>query len=49
MPKFNVTVQMTRNISVWAEDEQHAEEKAVDVVLGWNGILDANATEVEEE
>lgn len=51
MPRFIVQVKYTmqRPISVYASDEGEAEEKACDVVLGWNGVVDAEATDVEEE
>lgn len=50
MPRFNVTVRytQTKEISVYARDETEAEEKAVDIVLGWNGVLDAEADDVTE-
>jgi len=43
MPKWIVTVQFTQSkeITVYAKDESEAEEKAVDIVLKWNGIDDA--------
>ncbi len=51
MPRFNVTVryEQEKDIGVWARDEQEAEEKAVDIVEGWNNVLRAEAREVEEE
>ncbi len=49
MPKFSVTVNMTRKLSVYADDEDEACEKAVDIVLKWDGIEDAEATDAEEE
>lgn len=50
MPRFNVTVRytQTKEISVYASDEQAAQEKAVEIVNGWNGVLDAEADDVEE-
>lgn len=51
MPKFNVTMSITNKkvVTVYAKDEQHAEEKAVDLVNGWQNVLDCEALEVEEE
>lgn len=51
MPRFNVTVryEQERGIGVWARDEQEAEEKALDIVEDWNGVLRAEARDVEEE
>ena len=53
MPKYNVTVRITKTlekpISVYASDESEAEEKAVDIVLGWDGIDDAESVDVEED
>lgn len=48
MPRFNVTVRytQTKEISVYAADEQAAEEKAVEIVNSWNGVLDAEADDV---
>lgn len=52
MPEYEVKIRVTRNIStpiiVYAADEAGAEEKAVDIVLKWDGIEDAEAVEVEE-
>ena len=52
MPEYEVTISVTRKlktpIMVYASDEAEAEEKAVDIVLGWDGIEDAEAVEVEE-
>lgn len=51
MPRFNVTVryEQEKQISVYARDEQEAEEKAVGIVEGWNNVLSAEAVDVEEE
>lgn len=48
--QFKVTVSYTqeKDITVWAEDEADAEEKACDVVLKWQNVTDAEATDVEE-
>jgi hypothetical protein len=49
--RYSVTVSysQTKEIGVWAKDEQEAEEKAVDIVLGWNNVDDAEAVDVSEE
>lgn len=50
--KYEVTLNVTRvlqkPITVYADDEAEAMEKATDIVLGWDGIVDAEATEAEE-
>lgn len=50
MPRYTVTVryEMEREIKVYARDEQAAEEKACEIVEGWNGVISAEATAVEE-
>lgn len=52
MPKYEVTMNITRKldkpISVYADDEAEAEEKAVDIVNGWDNVDDCEAVEVEE-
>lgn len=51
MPRFTVTVryEQTKEISVYARDEQAAGEKAVEIVEGWNNVTSAEAESVEEE
>lgn len=51
MPRYTVTVSFTqsKDISVYARDEQTAEEKAVEIVEGWNNVTSAEADHVEEE
>ena len=48
MLKYSVTVSMTRKIEVYAKNEDEAEDKAVETVIKWNGILDAESVDVEE-
>lgn len=50
MPKYNVTVSYTmeRPIAVYASDEAEAEEKACDIVAKWNGVVETEATDIEE-
>ena len=48
MPKYNVTVQITRKIEIYAKDEEIAEDKAVDIILKWDGVYDCEAVDVEE-
>lgn len=52
MPKFTVEVEFTstrtKEINVYARDEQEAEEKAVEIVNGWDGVNDAQAINVTE-
>ena len=51
MPRYTVTVryEQTKEIHVYARDEQEAEEKAVDIVLGWDGVIDATTEDVVGE
>jgi hypothetical protein len=52
MPKYEVKLQVTRELdkifTVYAADNAEAEEKAVEIVLAWDGIVDAQATHSEE-
>ena len=50
MPKFIVTVryEQEKELTVWADDENEAEDKASEIVMGWSGVIDAEATNVEE-
>lgn len=51
MPRFAVTVryEQTKIINVYARDESEAEEKAVEIVEGWNNVISAEADDVSEE
>lgn len=51
MPRFNVTVryEQEKQISVYARDEQEAEEKAVEIVEGWNNVRSAEAVDVDRD
>lgn len=51
MPRYKVQVryEQEREISVWAKDESEAEEKACEIVEGWNDVISAEANGVEEE
>ncbi len=50
MPRYLVSLRMeqTKEIRVWARDEADAEERAFEIVLGWEGVLSAEAEAVEE-
>lgn len=50
MPRYNVIVKYTmqRPISVYADDEAEAQEKACDVVNKWKDVIDSEAVETEE-
>ncbi len=50
MTRYVVTVryELEREISVYARDERRAEEKAVDIVMGWSGVITADAEAVTE-
>lgn len=51
MPRYTVLVRYEQNkeITVHARDEQAAEEKAVEIVEGWNNVLSAEATDIERD
>lgn len=51
--KYLVTVEYTtkrtKELTIYAPSESEAEEKACDIVLGWNDVDDAEAISVEED
>lgn len=49
MPRYRVNIryEQEKEITVYARDEQAAEEKACEIVEGWNGVLSAEANDVE--
>lgn len=49
MPRYRVTVryEQEKDLTIYARDEQEAEEKAAGIVEGWNGVLSAEANDVE--
>lgn len=49
MPKFSVTLELkqSKTLDIYAADEDEAEEKAIDIVLKWKNVDDAEVTEVE--
>ena len=51
MPRYRVTVRYSfeKDIGVWARDESEAEEKACDIVGNWYDVVDAEATDCEED
>lgn len=51
MPRYRVTVryEQEKEFTVYARDESAAEEKACEIVEGWNGVLSAEAQDVEED
>lgn len=52
MPRYEVTMKITKTLSkpiaVYARDEAEAEEKACDIVLGWDDVDDAEMVDIEE-
>ncbi|HEX7072944.1 MAG TPA: hypothetical protein VF226_02805 [Hyphomicrobiaceae bacterium] len=50
--KYIVTVEYTttrqKELTIYAGSEDEAEQKACDIVLGWNDVDDAEAIEIEE-
>lgn len=51
MPRYRVQVQytQTRDIGVWAKDENAAMDKAAEIVEGWDKVDSAEAIEAEED
>lgn len=51
MPKYAVTVryEMERVLTVYARDEAAAEDKACEIVEGWNDVRSAEAVDVEAD
>jgi hypothetical protein len=53
MADFTVRVSYTKRyekeLSIFAKDEQHAEEKAVDIVQRWDGVVDVEVTDIARE
>ena len=49
--KYLVTVAMTfhKQISIYAPTEAEAEEKAEEIVSGWNNVENCEVLEVEED
>lgn len=50
MPRYTVTVrfEQEKEITVYARDEQAAEEKACEIVEGWNNVISAEAVDCED-
>lgn len=50
MPRYRVTVrfEQTKELEVYAHDEQAAEERAAEIVSGWNNVTSAEAEDAEE-
>ena len=48
--KYLVTVSFTctKELTVYAQSEAEAEDKAVDIVLKWNNVDDAESVDVTE-
>lgn len=53
MSKYIATVEyhvkFEKEIDVYADNIDLAEEKAVGIVEGWNGVVDAEVTKIESE
>jgi nickel-dependent lactate racemase len=51
MAKFKVTVNVTyqKEITVFANDEAEAKEKATDIVKEWSNVHDVEAVDAEEQ
>lgn len=43
-----VTYTLTKELKVWARDEEAAQEKAKEIVLDWRGTTSAEAGQPEE-
>ena len=48
--QYTVTIryEQERKLTIWADDEQTAKEKAVEIVERWNGVISAEAWDVSE-
>lgn len=51
MPRFRVTVEytMARDLAIYARDEEHAKERAEEIVMAWKDVQHAEATDAEED
>lgn len=51
MPRYLVTVAMTfhKDVTIYADDEDEAEEKAEELVAGWNNVESVEVLEVTAE
>lgn len=49
MPKFKVTVEITRKVVIYASDEHEAKEKAEKVVMDWKDVENVDAIDAEED
>lgn len=52
MPRYEVTMKVTKMLNkpivVYASDEAEVEEKACDIVLGWEDVVDCEAVDFYE-
>jgi hypothetical protein len=52
MPRYAVQVRFkserTKEIFVWARDDEEAADKACEIVERWDGVVEADAEVVEE-
>ena len=48
MPRYRVTVKITRKLDCWADDENEAIDKACEIVSAWKDVEDVDAEEAEE-
>lgn len=50
--KYEVYVRITKDLEkpiiIWAEDEGEAEDKAIEVVEAWDGVISAEVESVED-
>lgn len=53
MPKYTATVEYhvkyVKDLNIYADDIDLAEEKATELVEGWNGVVDATVLTIETE
>jgi tetrahydromethanopterin S-methyltransferase subunit B len=51
MPKFKVEVifQQKKELEIYANDEEAAEDKATEIVQGWPNVIDVDQTTVLEQ
>ena len=47
MPRYRVTVKITRKLDCWSDDENEAIDKACEIVSGWQNVDDVEAVDAE--
>lgn len=47
--KVDLISRRQKEITVYAQTEEEAEDKALEIVLRWDGVEDAEVTDIEED